>query len=59
MTEVQHVETNEVVIVREALTGPSLTSQPVHAAQLLFIVVCDYLPPRLPKIQDEKSKSLC
>jgi len=57
--EVAALKVNYVVIVREAVTGPSLAYRPIKAAKTLFTDVCDHLPPRLPKIQDQKSLSLC
>jgi hypothetical protein len=50
---------NEVVIVWEAVMGRPLAYQPRKAAKTLYIDVCDHLPPRLPKIQAQKSLSLC
>jgi len=50
---------NSVVIVREAATGTSLAYQPIKAAKTLFIDVCDHLPSRLLKMQDQKSLLLC
>jgi len=49
---------NQVVIVQEAVAAPSLAYQPRKAVITLFIDVCDHLPPRLPKIQDQISLSL-
>jgi hypothetical protein len=45
---------NLVVIVREAVPGLPLAYQGSKAAKILFIDVCDHLPPRLPNIQDQK-----
>jgi hypothetical protein len=50
---------NQVVIVWEAVAGRPLAYQPRKAAKTLFIDVYDHLPPRLPKNQDQKAKSLC
>jgi hypothetical protein len=45
---------NLVVIVRETAAGRPLAYQRIKAAKTLVIDVCDHLPPRLPKIQDQK-----
>jgi len=50
---------NQVVIVWEAIVGPPLAYQHIQAAKTLFIDVWDHIPPRLPKIQDQKLLSLC
>jgi len=43
---------NKVVIVREAVMGPPVAYEPIKGAKILFIDVCDDLPPRLPKFQE-------
>jgi len=48
-----------VVIVREALAGPHLGYHHIKAAKTLFVDVWKHLPPRLPKIQNQKLLSLC
>jgi len=45
---------NLVVFVREAASGRPLAYQHTKAAKTSFIDVYDHLPPRLPKIQDQK-----
>ena len=45
---------NLVVIVRKAAVGRSLAYHRIIRAKTLFIDVCNHLPPRLPKIQDQK-----
>jgi len=45
---------NLVAIVREAVAGRPVAYQRIKADKTLFIDVCDHLPPRLPKIQDQK-----
>jgi hypothetical protein len=53
------IENEFIVIVSEVVAGRPLAYQPMRAAKTLFIDVCDHLPPTLPKIEDQKSLSLC
>jgi hypothetical protein len=48
------LKTNKVVIILEAVAGTSRAYLSIKAANTLFIDVCNHLPPRLPKIQDQK-----
>jgi len=59
LTLVAALKTNWVEIVREAVAGPCLVYKPITASKTLIIDVCDHLPPRSPKIQDQESLSLC
>jgi hypothetical protein len=45
---------NLVVIVREAAAGRPCAYQHTKATKTLLIDVCDHLPPRLTKIEDQK-----
>jgi hypothetical protein len=49
---------NYIAFVREAVAGRPVAYQPSMAAKTLFIDIYDHLPPRLPKIRDQKSLSL-
>jgi len=48
-----------IVIVWEAVTGTSLAYQRTKASNSLLIDVCDHAPHKLPKMQIQKSLTLC